>query len=188
MVSLARGRSQLASTERHPGAGARAATLHESRVHGSHLQSVSRPRQALWIAAALGDVTGVRRLIARKGVLKAAGRLNRPDPLAVGCVLWWPSRHDADDLEIMWEAFMIAGPDEPGTRWTSCSRQELPVDHAPVVWPSIMEAVGNQRVSLVGIIFVSRGAELDRGVRWGGSVRKMARSHVENMQDPHDPK
>ena len=59
----------------------------------------------------------------------------------------------------------------------------LPVDHAPIVWPLILEAVGNMHVALAEYL-VSRGADLDREWPEYGSVRSLLRSLVENLHDP----
>jgi hypothetical protein len=141
------------------------------------------PRRALWIAAGLGDVAGVRSMIAAKGKLTPEGRLNRPDLVAMGGRPALPPHHDADDLEIMWEAFQIAGRNE---RWTTMDvllEAGLPVDYTPIGWPLVIEAVGNLMVPLAEYL-VSRGADLDREWPGHGSARAFARSHVENFHDP----
>ena len=146
-----------------------------------------RPRQALWIAAGLGDVTGVRRFVVRKGKLTRAARLNRPDTMAMGVVFGFlPPNADADDLEIMWEAFQIAGWNERWSTMDALLEAGLPVDHAPWGAPLVYIAVGNLIVPLAEYL-VSRGADLDR--EWGppmnGSARSSIRSLVENLHDPH---
>lgn len=145
------------------------------------------PRKVLWIAAGLGDVAGVRSFVARKGKLTAAGRLNRPDLMAIGALFgaFPPPHGDADDLEIMWEAFQIAGWNERWSTMDALLEAGLPIDHAPMGWPLVCDAVGNLIVPLAEYL-VSRGADLDR--EWGdpvnGSARSLARSHVENLHDP----
>jgi hypothetical protein len=145
------------------------------------------PRRALWIAAGLGDVAGVRRFIVGKGKLTAEGRLNRPDPMAMGWFLGLPPHHEADDLEIMWEAFQIAGWNGRWAVMDVLLDAGLPVDHAPMGMPLVIEAVGNLRVPLAEYL-VSRGADLDR--EWGspanGSARSLARSRVEHDHDPQN--
>jgi len=147
-----------------------------------------RPRQALWIAAGLGDVGGVRSFVVRKGKLTRAARLNRPDQMAMGVMFGrpLPPNAEADDLEIMWEAFEIAGWNERWSTMDALLDAGLPVDHAPFGWPLVLVAVGNLIVPLAEYL-VSRGANLDR--EWGpsanGSARSFIRSHVENLHDPH---
>jgi Clp amino terminal domain, pathogenicity island component len=148
------------------------------------------PRQALWIAAGLGDVGGVRGFIAGRGRLTLAGRRNRPDCIAMGVVGaagMFPPRHDADDLEIMWEAFRFAGLNERWNTMDALLDAGLPVDHAPLGVPLVAEAVPNFMVSLAKYL-TSRGADLDRV--WplvGDSVRGHVRMWVEHLADPTAP-
>lgn len=142
------------------------------------------PRRALWIAGGLGDVAGVRRLVAGKGRLAADGRLNRPDLMAMGEVRWFPPSREADDLEIMWEAFQIAGWNERWSAMDALLEAGLPVDHSPIAWPLVLEAVGNLMVPLAEYL-VSRGSDLDREWPGHGSARSMARSHAEYDHDPY---
>ena len=143
-----------------------------------------RPPRALWIAAGIGDVAGVRRYIAGKGVLTPAGRINRPDLVAMGAFPpGLPPNHDADDREIMWEAFQIAGWN---SRWATMDvllDAGLPVDHAPIGWPLMLEAVGNMMLPLVEYL-VRHGADLDREWPVHGSARTLARSRVAMAHDP----
>ena len=146
-----------------------------------------RPRQALWIAAGLGDVAGVRSFVVSKGKLTRAARLNRPDTMAMGAMFGFlPPIAEADDLEIMWEAFQIAGWNERWSTMDALLEAGLPVDHAPLGWPPVLDAVLNLIVPLTEYL-VSRGADLDR--EWGppvnGSARSRVRSLVENLHDPH---
>lgn len=147
-----------------------------------------RPRQALWISAGLGDVAGVRRFVVGKGKLTRAARRNRPDSMAMGVIgNFLPPQADADDLEIMWEAFQIAGGNERWSTMDALLEGGLPVDHAPYGWPLLLDAVGSLIVPLAEYL-VSRGADLDR--EWGppvnGSARTVIRSLVENLHDPND--
>lgn len=145
------------------------------------------PKPALWIAAGLGDVAGVRRFIARTGTLAPAGRRHRPDLIAMGVFAALPPRHDADDLEIMWEAFRIAGHNGRWHTMDALLEAGLPVDHAPLGTPLLLEAVPNFIVPLAEYL-ISRGADLDR--EWpqvGGSARGTARSWVENLADASAP-
>ena len=145
-----------------------------------------RPRPALWIAAGLGDVSGVRSFIAGKGTLTPAGRLNRPDPMAIGWFAGLPPNLEADDLEIMWEAFLIAGLND---RWAAMDvllEAGLPVDHAPMGWPLLMVAIGTlQRVPLIEYL-IKRGASLDREWPPHGSARALARQLFEGYPQNED--
>jgi len=145
-----------------------------------------RPRAALWIAAGLGDVAGVRSFVAGKGRLTRAARLNRPDTIAMGVIFGTlPPHAEADDLEIMWEAFLIASWNERWSTMDALLEAGLPIDHAPFGWPLLLDAVGNLIVPLAEYL-VSRGADLDR--EWGSPVNGSARSHVRSLvENLHDP-
>jgi hypothetical protein len=97
-----------------------------------------------------------------------------------------PPHADADDLEIMWEAFQMAAWNERWSTMDALLEAGLPVDHAPLGGPLVYLAVGNLIVPLAEYL-VSRGADLDR--EWGppvnGSARSFIRSLVENLHDPH---
>lgn len=143
------------------------------------------PRRALWIAAGLGDVAGMRKFTAAKGKLTPEGRLNRPDLIAMGATGGILPNLEGDDLEIMWEAFQIAGWNGRWSAMDALLEAGLPVDHAPQGEPLVMHAIGNLRIPLLEYL-VGRGADLDR--EWpshnGGSARSQARSRVLHTHDP----
>ena len=145
------------------------------------------PRNALWISAGLGDVAGVRRFIAGKGKLTPEGRLNRPDQMAMAWFVGLPPRHEADDQEIMYEAFQLAGWNGRWAVLDALLEAGLPVDHAPMGMSLPIEAVGNMLVPLAEFL-VSRGADLDREWGWpvDGSARSLARDHVRNNPQSED--
>lgn len=150
------------------------------------------PKPALWIAAGLGDVEGVRQFVAGKGKLTPSGRRNRPDLIAMGVAFeHMPVRHDADDLEVMWEAFRIAGWNHRWHTMDALLEAGLPIDHAPLGMPVLMEAVPNLHLGTAPLAeyLISRGADLDRdwGPRHGGSARAALRASVQNLADPRDP-
>jgi hypothetical protein len=138
------------------------------------------PPRAFWIAAGLGDVDGVRRYIAAKGKVTGEARRNRPDLMAMG-MLWTagpPPNLEADDLEIMGEAFHIAGWNGRWAVMDVLLEAGFPIDHdKPLGGALVVLAVGNMLLPLAEYL-VSRGADLDR--RWGtmGAPREMARWHV----------
>jgi hypothetical protein len=139
-----------------------------------------KPRRALWIAAGLGDVAGVRSFIKGKGTLTPEGRLNRPDTMAMGWFVGRPPNHEADDLEIMWEAFQIAGWNHRWAAMDALLDAGLPVDHAPMVWPLIMDASANLLVPLAEYL-VSRGADVEREWDSNGSAQSHARDHIRSQ-------
>jgi hypothetical protein len=71
------------------------------------IASRAHPRKALWIAAGLGDVDGVRRFIDRNGKPTADARKLRPDFDAVGPITS-PQHPDPTDDEILTETLFVA--------------------------------------------------------------------------------
>jgi carboxypeptidase C (cathepsin A) len=136
------------------------------------------PRRALWIAAGLGDVAGVRAFIAGKGRLTAEARLVRPDSMAMGWFVGLPPNFEADDLEIMWEAFQIAGWNHRWATMDTLLDAGLPVDHAPMVWPLLIDAVGNMIDPELTQYLVGHGADVTREWPSIGSARSLARERV----------
>jgi hypothetical protein len=59
----------------------------------------------------------------------------------------------------------------------------LPVDHTPIVWPLILDAVGNMLIPLAEYL-VRRGSDLDREWPGYGSARAFARARVAGAHDP----
>jgi hypothetical protein len=66
------------------------------------------PRGALWIAAGLGDMDGVRGFLDAQGRPTPAARRIRPDCVAVGAPAFGPLLPEADDEEILVEALVVA--------------------------------------------------------------------------------
>ena len=144
------------------------------------------PRRALWIAAGLGDVKGVRSFLAGKGRVRPEARLDRPDPMAMGWeVGGLPPHAEADDLEIMWEAFQVASWTGRWGAMDALLEGGLPVDHAPQAVPLLMTAVGNGTIPLLEYL-LSRGADLDRVWSWPEprSARDFVRFLARNTHDP----
>ncbi|HUF27072.1 MAG TPA: Clp protease N-terminal domain-containing protein [Gemmatimonadaceae bacterium] len=145
-------------------------------------------RRAFWISAGLGDVDGVRRHIARERTLTAEARRHRADLMAMGA---WrsaglPPNPEADDLEIMGEAFQLAGWNGRWAVMDVLLEAGFPIDHdKPLGAALLVEAVGNMMVPLAEYL-VSRGADLDRP--WGtmSPPREMARWHVRRSPEHED--
>ena len=160
---------------------------HERRVRRSDRRSASRPRRALWIAAGLGDVAGVESFIAGKGRLTAEGRQNRPDLIAMGARFGaFPPNHEADDLEIMWEAFQIAAWNGRGPRWMRSSRRACPSITRRSAGRCVLEAVGNLHDPARGVSRQPRRRPRSR-VALAGPPTRRARSRGLGVEDHHDP-
>jgi hypothetical protein len=118
------------------------------------------PRKAFWIAAGLGDVQTMLSFLDEKGAPTDAARRDRPDFVAVGLPSS-PCRPGADDLEIVWEAFLVAGMNERLAALDALLDRGFPIDYAP--WGStLLEwAEGNRKNALVDFL-------KERGARSGG--------------------
>lgn len=146
----------------------------------------ARPRQALWIAAGLGDVDSVRRFLDRDGKPTPAARRLRPDFAAVGQGGMMPSPPDPDDEEILMEAFFVAMLNGRTAVLEYMGSRGFPVN--TLVWgsPIINIAVGNAWTPVVECL-VRSGADLDlRGWRPQQSARELAREIFENMSQDTD--
>jgi hypothetical protein len=141
------------------------------------------PRPALWIAAGLGDVEGVRRFLDRDGKPTAAAYRNRPDFVAVG--LRTPAAPAPDAMEILAEAFIVAMLNDRVAVLDYMIDRGFPVDYLGWDMPFVSFAVGNQRLRIVECL-VRHGADLDLpGHHPDMSARGLARERFE--QRPNDP-
>lgn len=122
-----------------------------------------KPREALWIAAGVGDVAAVRRYFGKDGKLKDAARRNRPDFTAMGPLPAPPTFGDSD-TDILWEAFLIGAWNDRFAVMDVLLDHGLPIEYAPWGQPLIEWALFEGRVPLVEY-FVTRGARIDDRVR-----------------------
>jgi hypothetical protein len=139
-----------------------------------------RPRSALWIAAGLGDIDGVRRFLDRHGKPTAAARRHRPDFDAVGPV-GAMSHPDPEDEEILIEAFFIALLNGRTHVMEYMASRGAPVNS--VLWdmPVLPMAVGNGMTTIVESL-LRCGADPDlRGRHPAQSAREIAREMLEQM-------
>jgi len=141
------------------------------------------PRSALWIAAGLGDVDGVRRSLDRQGRPTSAARQLRPDFDAVGADRF-TLLPNADDEEILLEAFLVAMLNGRTAVLEYMASRGTPVNSLLFDIPLVSLAVGNGWADVVESLIVC-GANLD--VRGGHSstARDMARFLFESS--PGDP-
>ncbi len=143
------------------------------------------PRKALWIAAGLGDVDGVRRSLDRQGKPTVEARRLRPDFVAIGPIKI-PAHPDPDDEEILMEAFFIAMLNGRTAVLEYMVSRGFPVDS--LVWdsPVINMAAGNAMIPVVACL-VRCGANLDlRGRLDAQSARELAREMFEQMSEDPD--
>jgi len=120
-------------------------------------------RDALWIAAGLGDVSAVKRYFDRDGKLTDAARESRPDFTAMGH-LPAPSSFGDSDLDILWESFMLAAWNDRFAVMDILLDHGLPIDYTSWDQPFIGWAIFEGRAPLVEYL-VKRGANVDARLR-----------------------
>lgn len=116
-----------------------------------------RPRDAFWIRAGLGDVHGTLRYLDARGRPNAAARRDRLDLTLVG--LHSATRPEAEDREIVWEAFFVAGLNARFDVLDALLARGFPIDYAP--WGHTLRAFaeGNSHtLSATAAFLASRGA------------------------------
>jgi hypothetical protein len=143
-----------------------------------------KPREALWIAAGVGDSNAVRRYFDKSGRLTDAARQNRPDFTAMGPFPAPPTFGDSD-LDVMWEAFLVAGWNDRYPVLDVLLANGFPLDYASWGQSLIRFGIFEGRVSLIEHL-VKHGADLDtRGYHPNTNAREAAEEHF--AQRPDDP-
>lgn len=137
---------------------------------------------ALWIAAGLGDVAGVHRLLDGNGKPTEVGRDNRPQFDVIGPRSFGTVPGDDDD-EILAEAAMVAFLNQRTAVMEYLVSRGFPVNTLRWEMPFLVMAVGNNKPEMVEALIRS-GADLDLRGAYNGSAREMARSMLESQ--PHD--
>jgi hypothetical protein len=125
------------------------------------LAAHTRPRRALWIAAGLGDVEGVRGFLDAQGRPTRAARRLRPDFVAVGGPRALPSLPDADDEEILVEALVVAIRNGRTAVIEYLAARGAPLNSLTFGVTIAMIAIGDQTDMLECL--VRCGADLDLG-------------------------
>ena len=148
------------------------------------LAARARPRKALWIAAGLGDVDGIRQFLDREGRPTAEARLLRPPFDLVGPMM--SSHPDPDDDEILMEAFVVAMFNGRTAVLEYLASRGAPVNSLVFQNPMIAVAVGNAMTSVVECL-VRCGADLDlRGWKPSQSAREIAREMLQQLPEDQD--
>jgi hypothetical protein len=141
------------------------------------------PRKALWIAAGLGDVDGVRRFLDRQGKPTPAARRSRPDFIAVGMRGFMPQLPDADDEELLVETLIVAMLNGRTAVLEYLASRGAPVNSLIYGSPMLSIAVGNAMTAAVESL-IRCGADLDlRGSHPNRTPRELARDYFEDMPD-----
>ncbi|MCR4339846.1 MAG: ankyrin repeat domain-containing protein [Gemmatimonadaceae bacterium] len=141
-------------------------------------------RDALWVAAGLGDLSGVRRFLSRDGRPTPAAREHRPDFIAVGQQGGPPPLPDPDDDEILLEAMLVAmlnGRTAVLEYLSSSSAAQI--NSVAYGTPLINLAVANRMAPVVECL-VRVGANLDLfGQHTGATARELARDLLKQSPD-----
>ncbi|MEX2283914.1 MAG: hypothetical protein WEE89_15620, partial [Gemmatimonadota bacterium] len=152
--------------------------------NGAAVDQVARrvvPRRAFWIAAGLGDVRGLDRYIDRAGRLTDAARQNRPDFMAMFSHDQ-PTPPGANDQEIIWEAFLVAGFNSRFAVLDALLERGFPVNYSPWGTPFLNVAIGSGMVALVEYL-LEHGADPE-GVARGRTARAYAESAYDSDPTP----
>ena len=141
----------------------------------------SKPPKALWIAAGLGDLEGVRDFLDPSGKPTPAARTRRPPFDAVGPHTM--SAHpEADDEEILMEAAFVAVLNERTNVLEYLVRRGFDVNSLVYDLPLIGMAVGNAMTAVVECL-IRCGADLDLRGRYNPTAREGARELFENSPE-----
>ena len=140
-------------------------------------------RDALWVAAGLGDLSGVRRFLSRDGRPTPAAREHRPDFIAVGQG-GVPPLPDPDDEEIFLEAMLVAMLNgRMAVLEYLSSSSAAQINSVAYGTPLINIAVGNRMAPVVECL-VRCGANLDFFNRdMGATAREFARDMFKQSPD-----
>jgi hypothetical protein len=122
------------------------------------LEHVTPPKK-LWVAAALGDIAGMRRYFDRNGKLTDAARKHRPDLTALG-PFSAPLIPDPSDLTILSEVFVIAMMNQQYEAMALLIEKGFPVDHPSFGWTAMWNAVNSHDVRLAEFL-LQHGAKPD---------------------------
>lgn len=138
------------------------------------------PRRALWIAAGLGDLDGVRRWLDHGGKPIAATRRLRPDFIAVAGPVAMTPLPDADDEELLVETLLVAMFNGRSGIIEYLASRGAPVNSLVYGVPLINLAVANGMTAAVeGLL--RAGADLDLCGRFFGDQEQSARELVRGL-------
>lgn len=142
----------------------------------------ARPRQALWIAAGLGDIDGVRRSLDGRGRPTPEATALRPpfDAIAPGGMASHP---EPDDEELLMEALVVAAFNERTGVIEYLASRGAPLNSLGYGNSLLSVAVGNAWVPVTEML-IRCGADLDlRGWMPEASPRELARESLSQMPD-----
>jgi len=140
------------------------------------LAARARHREALWIAAGVGDVAGVARWFDTRGNLRPEARRDRPDFSAAHPSMSMPMIPEPSDEEIVWESFVVAIMNERASVIEYFATRGVDVNNRLWGVPVIVAAVGSGWTESVEAL-LRCGADPDlRGSMPNTTAREMARN------------
>jgi hypothetical protein len=142
------------------------------------------PRNALWIAAGIGDVTGVRRFFNRSGKLTPAAYRDRPPLELMSVPMAIATLPDPDDVEVLAEAAIVAAMNGRTAVLDALIDMGYPVDHR--YWtdmPMTHFAIQHDMDTIMEVL-IKRGCDLDLKV---SGQQQSAREFVEIMMTNSAP-
>ncbi len=142
------------------------------------------PRNAFWIAAGLGDVTGVRRFFDRRGKLTPAAYRDRPPLELMSVPMAIATLPDPDDVEVLAEAALVAAMNGRTEVLGVLIDLGYPVDHR--FWldmPMSHFAIQHDMDTIMELL-IKRGCDLDLKMR---GQQQTVRDFVEMMMTSTAP-
>ncbi len=142
------------------------------------------PRNAFWIAAGLGDVTGVRRFFDRRGKLTPAAYRDRPPLELMSVPMAIATLPDPDDVEVLAEAAMVAAMNGRTEVLGLLMDMGYPVDHRFWLDMPLSHFAIQHDMDTIMELLIQRGCDLDLKVQGQQST---AREFVEIMMTNSAP-
>ncbi len=139
------------------------------------LAARAKHRDALWIAAGLGDVAGVARWLDARGKPRAAARRDRPD-FSVPAGRMMPQLPDANDDELLQEVFWVAMSNDRGNVIEYLVQRGIDANGTMFNAPYVAVAVAHHWATAVEAL-VRRGADVHAAGPNFGSAASAARDN-----------
>jgi len=115
-------------------------------------------KKAFWVAAGIGDVKTMLQFVNKQCVPNEAARQDRPDAGILGT--GGTVRPDASDLEVVWEAFMMAALNGRLNTMQALLDRGFPINYAPVWYNALHVSVSYRLVPVVEFL-LANGADPD---------------------------
>jgi hypothetical protein len=141
---------------------------------------------SFWVAAGLGDVEKTMSYLDRRGAPTSAARRDRPDFGLLASTGGGSFNPEATDLDIVWEAFLVAAINVRLPVLSALLDAGFPVDYVHSAGTMLHKAVGLFSPPLVEFL-LSRGADPDLIALQNGSPRSFGLGLADWMAAPTPP-